>query len=142
MFKGYCCAKEVILQAVCFKLRFSLSYRDLENLLAIRGVRLDLDKSGANKKTIKTINKTSFRKIEIRPCKYLNNMVEEDHQFIKWRTKGMPGFKSFESASRTLTGIEMVRMIKKEAGHISFDNFLRNLLIRCMNHLVKKSFGS
>jgi hypothetical protein len=55
----------------------------------------------------------------------------------------MLGFKSFESASRALTGIEMVRTIKKAASDISLGNFLQNLLlIRCMNYIVKKSFGS
>jgi putative transposase len=38
MFKGHCFPKEIILQAVYFKLRFSLSYRDIEELLSIRGV--------------------------------------------------------------------------------------------------------
>jgi putative transposase len=33
--------KEIILQAVYLKLRFSLSYRDVEELLAIRGVVAD-----------------------------------------------------------------------------------------------------
>ena len=41
MFKGYCFPKEIILQAVYFKLRFSLSYRDVEELITIRGVRVD-----------------------------------------------------------------------------------------------------
>ncbi len=41
MFKGHCFPKEVILQAVYFKLRFSLSYRDVEELLSIRGVKVD-----------------------------------------------------------------------------------------------------
>lgn len=41
MFKGYCFPKEIILQAVYFKLRFSLSYRDVEELLSIRGVGAD-----------------------------------------------------------------------------------------------------
>jgi len=41
MFKGHCFPKEVILQAVYFKLRFSLSYRDVEELLSIRGVTVD-----------------------------------------------------------------------------------------------------
>ena len=52
--------------------------------------------------------------IEIRQCKYLNNIVEQDHRFIKWRIQQGLGFKDFESARRTLTGIEMVHMIKKE----------------------------
>ena len=41
MFKGHCFPKEDILQAVYFKLRFSLSYRDVEELLSIRGVEVD-----------------------------------------------------------------------------------------------------
>ncbi len=41
MFKGHCFPKEVILQAVYFKLRFSLSYRDVEELLSTRGVTVD-----------------------------------------------------------------------------------------------------
>jgi putative transposase len=192
MFKGHCFPKEIILQAVYFKLRFSLSYRDVEELLLIRGVLVDhatiqrwvnkftpliessfkkrkkvvgnswrmdetyfkvkgewmylyravdkegntfdflltkrrnkyaahkflikaianngcpkminIDQSGANKEAIKTYNKRCFKKINIRQCKYLNNRVEADHRFIKWRTLLMLGFKSFESASRTLTG--------------------------------------
>ncbi len=75
---------------------------------------INIDKSGANKEAIKTYNKRCFKKIRIRQCKYLNNRVEGDHRFIKWRIQNMLGFKNFESASRTLNGIEMVRMIKKE----------------------------
>ncbi len=41
MFKGHCFPKEVILQAVYLKLRFKLSYRDVEELLSIRGVIVD-----------------------------------------------------------------------------------------------------
>ena len=79
---------------------------------------INIDKSDANKEAIKTYNKRNFKKIKILQCKYLNNRVEADHRFIKWRTQIMLGFKSFESASRTLTGIEMVRMIKK--GQVNF----------------------
>ena len=41
MFKHHCFPKEIILQAVYFKLRFSLSYRDVEELMEIRGVKVD-----------------------------------------------------------------------------------------------------
>ena len=41
MFKHHCFPKEIILQAVYFKLCFSLSYRDVEELLLIRGVKVD-----------------------------------------------------------------------------------------------------
>ncbi|GEO12270.1 hypothetical protein SAE01_47660 [Segetibacter aerophilus] len=75
---------------------------------------IDIDKSGLNRQAIRTYNKRRLKRIRIRQCKYLNNRVEGDQRFIKWRTQGMLGFKNFESASRTLTGIEIVRMIKKE----------------------------
>ena len=75
---------------------------------------INIDKSGANKEAIRTYNKRCLKQIKISQCKYLDNRVEADHRFIKWRTFVVLGFKNFESASRTLTGIEMIRMIKKE----------------------------
>jgi len=74
---------------------------------------INIDKSGANKEAIRTYNRRCLKKIKIRQNKYLNNRVEGDRRFIKWRIQNMFGFKSFQSASRTLTGIEIVRMIKK-----------------------------
>ena len=38
MFKHHRYSKAIILQAVYFKLRFTLSYQDVEELLEIRGV--------------------------------------------------------------------------------------------------------
>ena len=201
MFKGHCFPKVIILQAVYFKLRFRLSYRDIEELLSIRGVKVDhatiqrwvfkftpfveqqfrkrkksvgkrwrmdetyikvkgqwrylyravdkqgntvdflltkrrqrisaqrflikaiennvkpelinIDKSGANIAAIKLYNRRNYSNIKIRQCKYLNNIVEQDHRMIKWRIMLGLGFKEFESAKRTISGIEVVRMIKK-----------------------------
>jgi transposase-like protein len=39
-----------------------------------------------------------FWLIEILQVKYLNNMIEQDHRFIKKLTRPMKGFKSFQSA--------------------------------------------
>jgi len=201
MFKGHCFPKVVILQAVYYKLRFGLSYRDVEELLSIRGVKVDhatiqrwvfkftplveqqfrkrkksvgkrwrmdetyikvkgqwkylyravdkqgntvdflltkrrqrisahkflikaienngkpelinIDKSGANKSAIKLYNRRNYSRIVIRQCKYLNNIVEQDHRMIKWRIMQGLGFKEFESAKRTLSGIEVVHMLRK-----------------------------
>ncbi len=41
MFKGHCFPKAIILQAVYFKLRSSLGYREAEELLSVRGVKVD-----------------------------------------------------------------------------------------------------
>ena len=75
---------------------------------------INIDKSGANKQAIRVYNKRNFTKIKWRQCKYLNNIVEQDHRFVKWKVQPMLGFKSFESAKRTLTGIEIIRMLKKD----------------------------
>jgi len=47
------------------------------------------------------------------PPKYLNNIVEQDHRTIKRRISISTGFKEFESAQRTLAGIEIVNIIRK-----------------------------
>jgi putative transposase len=74
---------------------------------------INIDKSSSNTAAIKVHNKRSFSKIKIRQCKYLNNILEQDHRFIKWRIQNGLGFKSFESAKRTLSGIEVVHMLRK-----------------------------
>ena len=50
---------------------------------------------------------------ELRQRKYLNNLVEQDHRFIKRLVKLGMGFFSFETAWRTLQGYEMMNMIRK-----------------------------
>ncbi len=52
--------------------------------------------------------------IEILQIKYLNNILEQDHRFIKRITKHMLGFKAFHSASATIAGIEIAHMIRKK----------------------------
>ena len=203
MFKRHRYPKAIILQAVYFKLRFTLSYRDVEELLEIRGVKVDhstiqrwvfkfslfvesnmnkrknvvgnswrmdetyikvggkdrylyravdkqgntvdflltkrrmkgsaqkflnkaignngkprlinIDKSEANTQAIRIVNQYSltFKKIRIRRVKYLNNIVEQDHRTIKRRIAITTGFKEFESAQRTLAGIEIINIIRK-----------------------------
>jgi putative transposase len=76
---------------------------------------INIDKSGSNKMAIWVVNKraASVKKIKIRQCKYLNNIVEQDHRSIKRRIGITTGFKDFKSAQRTLSGIEVVSAIKK-----------------------------
>jgi IS6 family transposase len=54
----------------------------------------------------------------IRQAKYLNNIVEQDHRFIKKITNPMLGFKSFLTADKTLKGFEA--MHKK--GQVEFNS--------------------
>jgi len=76
-------------------------------------IKINIDKSGANTAGIKRYKKQYNRRIEIRQCKYLNNIVEQSHRFIKKKVRPMLGFKSFESAGVTLAGFEVVRMLQK-----------------------------
>jgi transposase-like protein len=50
---------------------------------------------------------------ELRQVKYLNNRVEQDHRFIKRLIKPGMGFGSFNTARRTLRGMEAMNMIRK-----------------------------
>ena len=43
---------------------------------------INIDKSGANKSGIKSFNNEYSKRIEFRQCKYLNNVVEQDHRNI------------------------------------------------------------
>ena len=200
-FKGYAYPKEVILQAVRWYLAYTLSYRDIEELLAERGIHVDhatinrwviafapkleqayqkrkrrpgnrvrmdetyilvkgqwmylyravdkagetidflltkrrdkkaakrflkkmierngkpslinIDKSGVNKAAIMDYNKEYGTRIKIRQNKYLNNIVESDHRFVKRKMRQTMGFETLRTASNTIAGLELWRTLKK-----------------------------
>jgi IS6 family transposase len=63
-----------------------------------------------------------------RPSRYMNNMVEQDHRFMKRRIKPGLGFGSYPTAWRTIQGYETMHMIRKgqiegvEKGNIQGQN--------------------
>jgi putative transposase len=75
--------------------------------------KITIDKSGANTAAIESYNNDHEAGIEIRQVKYLNNIVEQDHRAVKRLVRPMLGFKTFRSAAVTLTGIELMHMIRK-----------------------------
>ncbi len=97
--------------------------------------KVNIDKSGSNKSALNSANDNLLEneKIEIIQNKYFNNIMEQDHRFIKKRTKPMLGFKNFQSAKITITGIENIRMIQKgqiigaDSYLYAFENF-QNLM--------------
>jgi len=220
IFKGAHFPKDVILYAVFFYVRYAVSYRDLEEIMAERGVNVDhatlngwvakyspliakeahrrkartnrswrmdetyikvkgkwcyyfravdkagktldfmlcekrdeaaataflrraignngfpdrvvIDKNGSNMAGLNNINMSLlwngwFWMIDVLPVKYLNNIIEQDHRFIKALTNHMKEFKSFDSASATLEGIEVAHMIRKQqfgaSGTSAFQQF-------------------
>jgi transposase-like protein len=101
-----------------------------------RPEKVTVDKSGSNKAALDYCNQdlSENEKIQIRQIKYLNNIIEQDHRFIKKRTKPTLGFKYFHSARETISGIESVRVIQKgqitgqTKNQSSFKNFV-NLMV-------------
>ncbi len=75
--------------------------------------KITIDKSGANTAAIDSYNAEHDADIESRQLEFLNNIVAQDHRAIKRLTRPMLGFKSFWSAAITLTGIEIMHMIRK-----------------------------
>lgn len=84
--------------------------------------KVNIDKSGANKAALDEINRMykAEKQIKLSQNKYLNNIIEQDHRFIKKRTRITLGYKSFNGAKQTITGIEILHMIKK--GQLKNDN--------------------
>ncbi len=54
-----------------------------------------------------------WRFSRLRQCKYLNNIVEQDHRAIKRITRPVLGFKSFRCSRILISGIETMHMIRK-----------------------------
>ena len=80
--------------------------------------RINIDKSGANNAALEHFNKpgwlTGKKKFILSQAKYLNNIVEQDHRHIKRITNPMGCFRSLHTAARTIAGIELMNMIKKQ----------------------------
>jgi transposase, IS6 family len=77
------------------------------------------------------------RRCRCRTSPYLNNIVEQDHRAIKRRINAKQGFRSFEGARRTISGYEVMHMIRKGqvrwlpkgdvGGHVLFINLTLGL---------------
>ena len=76
---------------------------------------INVDKNAAYPKAIDSLqaDRTLPQTTKLRPVKYLNNIVEQDHRFIKRLVNPGMGFGSFNTARRTLRGYEAMNMIRK-----------------------------
>ncbi|WP_270472533.1 transposase [Lacticaseibacillus paracasei] len=174
-FKGRHFQKDIILVAVGYYFRFSLSYRDIVELLRDRGItvhhttvmrwvhhygpifkalwrrhqtahaknmdfelrkhrdytasyhflkrllttngrpdRLVTDQYRATLKAVKHLIKQDYLSKSAHQCsKYRNNLIEQDHRFIKRHRVRSASFQSIRTASATLSGVEIVHAIRK-----------------------------
>src|SRR5215472_2277995 len=53
------------------------------------------------------------RRCRCRPCPYLNNVLEQDHRFLKRRMAASLWFRSVDGAIRTIAGYEAMNIIRK-----------------------------
>ncbi len=76
---------------------------------------INVDKNAAYPKAADTLqaDDTLAKTTELRHNKYLHNIVEQDHRFIKRLVNSGMGFGSFNTARRTLKGYEAMNMIRK-----------------------------
>ena len=80
---------------------------------------ITVDKNAAYPKAFKELKEERAipDSCELRQVKYLNNIIEQDHRFIKRRVKPGLGFFSFETAWNTLQGYERMSMMRKGQVH-------------------------
>ena len=55
---------------------------------------------------------------KLRQVKHLNNSIENDHQSTKCKSRYRQWYQSFDTASKTIDGMEAMRMLQK--GQIKF----------------------
>jgi DDE domain len=71
--------------------------------------------SGISASAIAELKRTGelSRRCRCRTAPYRNNIIEQDHRFIKKRISASLGFRSAESAWRTIEGYEAMHVIRK-----------------------------
>jgi transposase, IS6 family len=76
---------------------------------------INVDKNPAYPPAVDELNAENNlpTRTKLRAVKYLNNLIEQDHRFIKRLTNPGLGFGSFHTARRTLCGYEAMNMIRK-----------------------------
>jgi transposase-like protein len=77
--------------------------------------KITLDAYAASHRAVREMKETGelSKRVRVRSSQYLNNLIEQDHRRIKQRTRPMLGFKRFDHAAVTISGIELAEKIKK-----------------------------
>jgi len=77
--------------------------------------KITLDAYAASHRAVRELKRAGElpRRVKVRSSRYLNNTVEQDHRRVKRRVGPMLGFKRFDHAEVTISGIELAEQIKK-----------------------------
>jgi transposase, IS6 family len=99
---------------------------------------INVDKNGCYIGAVKDLKKEGLlpNQCKRRPSRYMNNMVEQDHRFMKWQIRPGLGFGSYPTAWRTIQGYETMQMIRK--GQI---RGIEKGNIREQNQFIARLFG-
>jgi IS6 family transposase len=75
------------------------------------------DQLGSYPKAIARLQREGKLSVDVkhRTCKYLNNIIEADHGALKRVIRPKHGFQTMKTASATIKGFEVMRMIRR--GH-------------------------
>ena len=71
--------------------------------------KITLDAYAASHRAVREMKETGElpQRVRVRSSQYLNNLIEQDHRRIKQRIGPMLGFKRFDNAVITISGIEL-----------------------------------
>ena len=97
--------------------RFFRKARSQQHVVNPRTVTVD--KNPAYPRAVRQLKRGGepWRFSRLRQCKYLNNIVEQDHRRIKRLVRPGLGFGNLRTARRTLAGYEAMAMIRKGQVH-------------------------
>jgi IS6 family transposase len=75
---------------------------------------INVDGHASYPAAIKELKETGAvsRRCQVRPCPYLNNVLEQDHRFVEKRIAASLWFRSIDGALRTIQGYRAVNMIR------------------------------
>lgn len=94
--------------------------------------KVNLDGNAASHRGLRLLREEDARwqSVKIRACRYLNNIVEQDHRAIKRRCGPMLGLKSFRTAAVTFSGIELAHRIRKRQFNVPYQRDGRALTLK------------
>ena len=81
-----------------------------------RPTTVNLDGNAASHRALRLLadENPNWKSVDVRCCRYLNNVVEQDHRAIKRRCASMLGLKSFKTAAICFSGVELAHRIRKQ----------------------------